>query len=157
MGEATKPAPLYPVDLDGAPEITLGGRPWKIPKLAHGQNKHVVPIMAGLMPKIVAALQIAGADLTNFSAQDIEGLAGKLTGAFDEKAYEDMGRAVFWGLKRAHPGLAAAEFDEFPIEPYELLAAALVVGLQSGFFRPGKPGEKPAGEPSAAAPSTGTA
>lgn len=156
MAEATKPEPMYPVDLDGAAEIRLGGKPWKVPKLAHGQNKRVVPIMASLMPKIVGAMTLMGADLTSISAQDMEQLAGKVTGAFDEKAYDDMGRAVFWGLKRAYPGLSEAEFETFPIEPYELLAAALIVGLQSGFFKPGKPGDD-SGETSAAAPSTGTA
>lgn len=157
MSEPKKPEPMYPVDVEGAPEIMLGGKPWKVPKLAHGQNKRVVPIMSGLMPKIVNAMSLHGADLTNLSAQEIERLADKVTGAFDEKSYDDMGRAVFWGLKRAYPGLSESEFDGFPIEPYELLGAALVVGLQSGFFKPGKRGEKASGEPSAATPSTGTA
>jgi hypothetical protein len=146
-----KPTPMFPVDLDGAPSITLGGREWKVPKLVHGQNKRIVPAAMRWMPTLLPLLAAA-------QAEDASALIAAAD-ALSEESYETLGMMARVAISQAHPGIGAGEFDQMPVSAMELLAALPVIIEQTGMFRKRQPGDAdpPPGEKSAATPSTGTA
>ena len=127
MTESKTPAQMFPVDLDGAPTIMLGERPWHIPRLAHAQNKVIVPLLAGIMPRLMHALiAMQSAD---------ESAIIRALDVLDAPTYEALGTAVHAALKRGYPQVSIGEFEQFPIEPIELLKALPVIMTQSGFFK----------------------
>lgn len=136
---------MFPVDIDGAPKVVLAGREWPVPKLAHAQNKIVVPAIAKLFPKLSGTLLGGGVDLNAVLA------------VLDEEAYQLLGRIVYAALTRGTPGLGQGEFDQMPVTLIELIAAFPIIVEATGFFAPaGTEGREPPGEPSPSTISTGT-
>lgn len=108
---------------DRIPRVTLAGKAWPVRRLALEQNNEVAPI---LMSRVA---------LLNGTATE---LAAKLT----TEVLNDFAHVVFWGLKRGHPDLTRAEFNDMEIDPFgELVPAFTTVMAQSSLFRPVRTGE----------------
>lgn len=152
MSEAVRPEPMFPVDIESAPKITLAGRQWPVPEMAIAQAKYALPAMMSVMP---ALSPLMGAIDDGPDAKvDPTRLLGAMQGLTTE-VYEAIATAVFWAVKRGTPGIGRGEFDEMPISLHELMAALPVVMKQVGFLKPAAPGDAPAGE-APAGPLTGT-
>ncbi|HEY3778770.1 MAG TPA: hypothetical protein VGL35_12000 [Rhizomicrobium sp.] len=109
--------------MSDTPTIRLAGRDWPVPVLAPRQNRIVVPTLLELIPKIGSA-----------RAGEPHSLAG-LARYLDTAAYDQLTDIAFAALTRAHPGLSRAEFDDFPIDTLELIAAVRTIALQAGLMR----------------------
>lgn len=149
---------MYPVDVEGAPKIMLGGKPWPIPELAIGQAMHVVPALTAIMPVLGTMLSAVSFDAAGKPVVDEKKMM-TMMGMIDEPTFAAMADAVYWSLKRATPGLGRGEFDQMPIKVTELFQALPIVLKQVGFIEPTKAsaGGAQVGEEPAAQESTGTA
>lgn len=151
MTDAKAPALMFPVDLDGAPKVTLAGREWSIPPLAILQASKVVPALMELLP-LIGSIQAAidvdadGAVTTKDAAAMMRAMA-----SINEQTYATIAKAVFWSLKRGYPQLGQPEFDNMPVTLPELLNSLSVIMRQTGFIKPKAAGEAPAGEAQAVA------
>lgn len=96
------------VELSEAPTVTLGGRDWKIPKLAARQNKLV----------ITRLLSLAAFDAQNPTDDQME------------KLYS----SVFIALTRAYPSLTRDEFDDLPISYEECMKAFPIIADAAGLI-----------------------
>ena len=153
-----RPEPMYPLDLDKAPKITLGGKPWAVPELAIGQAMHVVPALTAIMPVLGRMMTAVVTDESGKTSIDEKKIVAMI-GMIDEATFASIADAVFWSLKRAKPGLGRGEFDQIPVKVTELFAALPVILKQVGFIEPAKEGAggaAAAGEAEAAPESTGT-
>lgn len=152
MSHANVPL-MFPIDLEGAPKILVAGREWSIPKLAPKQARHVVPALMGMLP-LVARVQAAattGGDGTQIdSGRIMDAMAG-----IDEETFRKLETAVFWALRRGYPQLGQGEFEEMPMDLFEMLNALPVIMRQTGFIKQ-RSGSDPAGEVQAIDQSTGT-
>lgn len=140
MAEAAtpiRPQPMYPVDVEGAPKIMLGGKPWPIPELVIEQAMHVVPALTSIMPILAKMLSVAAPDANGKVTVDEKQMVGMI-GMIDETTFAAMAKAVFWSLRRATPGLGRGEFDQMPIKITELFAALPVILKQVGFIEAAK-------------------
>lgn len=111
-----------------APIIILAGREWPVPKLGARQNRIVVPALLELIPKILRARDQS-------DAAGETGSFAQLARYLDTEAYDRLTEVAYAALTRAHPALSRAEFDEFPIDTLELIAAVRVIALQAGLIR----------------------
>jgi hypothetical protein len=148
---------MYPIDIEGAPKIILGGKPWAIPELAIGQAMYVVPALTSIMPILGRMLSAVTAGPDGKVAVDEKQMMA-LIGMIDAPTFAAMADAVYWALRRAVPGIARGEFDQIPIKVTELFAALPIILKQVGFIEAAKPaaGDVPtAGEVQAAPVSTG--
>lgn len=153
--EARRPEPMFLVDIEGAPKIVLGGREWAVPQLAIKQSRHVVPALMEILPLVT---QLAGAVMPGADGRPQvidQAVLFRAMGTISEQTYEAASRAIFWALKRAHPGLAQAEFDDMPITMPELFAALPVVMRQTGFIKSKPAGDAALGEEEAVGTSIG--
>lgn len=126
MSDPTRPAPMFPVDLDSAPKITLAGRQWAIPQLAIEQARHVVPALMSILPKmgrLVGAVESKDEQQILLSASVI-----------DEPTFDALANATYWSLKRGYPQLGRGEFDQMPISLIELIGTLPVLLKQVGFI-----------------------
>lgn len=140
----TKPAPMFPVEIDdNTPKIKLAGREWPVVPPAIKQGKKIVAALVGVMPNIARIMPA-------LESQDAAQMTVAMS-AVDEAFLDAISNAVYWSLVRGTPGLALGEFEEMPIEVFELLNALPVVMAQIGWLKAGKPGDKPAGEAPAGA------
>lgn len=111
------------------PAITLAGREWPVPLLAPRQNRIVVPALLELIPKILRARDEA-------AARGETGSLAQVSRYLDTAAYDRLTEVAFTALTRAHPALARTEFDDLPIDTFELIAAVRTIALQAGLIRP---------------------
>lgn len=121
------------------PRIAIDGVEWPVPKLAIAQNVVIVPLIPKIMPALPSKEQ-----------PDIDRLTQEILG--------DMTGMAFEALRRGHPDLTRAEFDQMPLGIAELVDAMNVIALQTGLVRQTKPGERSVSDPLAAAataPPTG--
>lgn len=110
--EAIKPASQFQATGPGAvPHVTLAGQQWPIPLLAPRQNRLVIPTVVKLSEKFGAGF--------NYNE-------------FDEATVDDLCKVVYTGLTRAHPALKWEDFMDWPISMTDLLAAFMVVSMQTG-------------------------
>lgn len=110
---------------ESIPTVTLAGMVWPVRRLAIEQNEHVVPLFMVSLPVLVNAVKENG-----ISAEFIHCMAS----------------ICFWGIRRGHPTMTRAEFDDMEISIEELTAALPVISKQTFVLKPATGGAPTPGE-----------
>jgi hypothetical protein len=145
---AVKPAPMFPIDLENAPKITLAGREWAIPTLAIAQNRIIVPAVMktlGLMKQIASAVEQKETNANWYQQLEI--------GTED---FDRLCTITHAALTRGYPSMSRGEFDQMPISFAELVAAAPIIMNQTGSFQAANKDAKPGEAQAAGTESTST-
>ena len=98
------------------PTLNWNGKQYPVPLLAPKQQRHVIPALMRSRNAILKLAQRTGEPLT-------------------EAEYDDLLSCVYWGLKRAHPDLVFASFEDVPVELVELGPMIEVIAKQTGMFK----------------------
>jgi hypothetical protein len=109
------------------PVIVLAGKSWPAPPLAPRQNRVVVPALLKLIPRIIEARDEARA------AQEAD--VAWLARFVDEPTYDQLATIAYTALTRANPEMKRSEFDDMPIDVFELVGAVFVIARQAGLLR----------------------
>lgn len=99
------------------PEITLGGKQWKIPKMAVKQNRIIVPLIINIIP------------IFNEWSKDNKGSYPKIS-----EHYSELLKITYVALTRATPDLTEQQFEDLEITFPEIIAAYITIAEQTGIF-----------------------
>ncbi|HLY04273.1 MAG TPA: hypothetical protein VKR31_00850 [Rhizomicrobium sp.] len=115
------------------PKVTLAGAEYEIPVLAPKQNRIVVPLIDSVFPKIENARRKSFAD----PADEKKGVVAYrwMVELVLNGAYDDLCAVTHAALTRTLPDLTRAEFDDWAVDTFELLAAVAVIARQAGLIR----------------------
>lgn len=131
------------------PTITIGfgakAVKWPIRRMSVRQNRRIIPLLAEVLPPLM-------------EAQKKGEMSGFIRSGTDDRLY----KIIFIALRRGHPDLSEAQFEDFELGVAESFDAITTIGLQTGLYSKvdigakRKSGELPGGEQAVeAAPQTG--
>jgi hypothetical protein len=115
------------VEFEDAPKVHLGGREWPVPLLVVRQNRIIVPLILSLVPLMAA-----------FRVSRQAGLA-----KVGEKEYDAMSEICYQAIRRAQPEFSHDQFNDLPVQIWEMVQALEVIAEQSGLLKRDDPGEAP--------------
>lgn len=145
MSEAGNSLPAIPEPnvrfLDNkTPTIHWNGKEYPVPLLTPKQQRWIIPALMRSRNAIMKLAQGNGPALT-------------------DAEYDDLVSVVYWSLKRAHPDLVFASFEDTPLSLLDLGPMIEVAAQQTGMFKKEAGNGAAVGEAQAAPapnPQTGT-